>query len=121
LMLSGFGCHCFPNVHPLGVPLATLSWPCPWRPCSLQRATLAQRVIPLQAVANFYRDPQFPWVRTFGFWRHSVARFRPLCCFLSPPTSFTAACSLGTSRCSTLDSMSSEVGSLHSRCASVIS
>jgi hypothetical protein len=50
------------SVRPLGVPLATLSWPCTWRPCPLRRAGMTRRVTPLHATANDFPDPPLPWV-----------------------------------------------------------
>jgi hypothetical protein len=87
----------------------------------LRRAAPARTVIPLPAAANYFRDPQFPRVHPFGSPRHPAARCRPLCRFVSAPGDFTAASSLGAFWPSASDSMSSEVGSLDSRRASVVS
>jgi hypothetical protein len=72
----------------------------------LLHATLARRDTFLQAAANFLRDPQSPRVSSFGSPRRPTASFRPLCRFFRPLTGFTMASSVGTSRCSTSDSMS---------------
>jgi hypothetical protein len=86
----------------------------------LRHATPARRIILLPATVNFYWDPQFPRVLSFGFWRCFAARCWPLCrVFGALPVSI-AACSVGTSRCSASDSMSTEVSSLHSRRASEV-
>jgi hypothetical protein len=77
LVHSGCARHLLPNVHPFEVPLLTLPlvqlFHClyltggPLRPCPLCHATPAWWVIPLWAVANFFWDPPFPWVRFFGW------------------------------------------------------
>jgi hypothetical protein len=97
-LCSGFGWRLFLKDHPLGAPLATffLVWFFLMM-CPLHRATPAWQVIYLLVVVNFFQNPQFPQVLSSNWLRQPVTR----CCFLSPPTGFTAACSL------------------HSRCASV--
>jgi hypothetical protein len=77
-----------------------LSLPCPWQLCPLCRAGMVQRVISLQAVANFFQDPPLPWVYFFIVQRCPAARCRSPYCFFSAPTVFTVACSLETSWCS---------------------
>jgi hypothetical protein len=117
LMVSGFGRHFLPNSRYLGAPLAELC--IVWfflMMCPLRRATPARRATLLRAAANILRDPQFPRVCFFGFWVRSAASLRPQCCFLSPPKGFTGARSLRNSSCPAYDSVSSEVGSMHSRC-----
>jgi hypothetical protein len=78
----------------------------------LRRATAARRDIFLQAAANFFRDPQSPWVSSFGSLRHLTASFRPPRRFFIVSEDFTAAFSVGTSRCSTADCIISGVGSI---------
>jgi hypothetical protein len=75
----------------------------------LRRTTAARRDTFLPAEANFLRDPQSPRVSSFGSPRGPAAKFRPLCRFAS----FHCG--------SASDSMSTKVGSSHSRCASVVS
>lgn len=99
----------FTSIHSFGALLIMMFLLCP-----LCHATPARQVILLQVAANFFQDPQFLRVRSFVFWWCPMGSH-------SPPAGFTVACSLGTSSCSVLDSISSEVGSLHSRCAFVIS
>jgi hypothetical protein len=77
LLHSSFTWHAFPNVRSFEVPLATLSLPGPWRPCSLGGAEMAWRVIRLGAATNLFRDPPSPYVRFFSC-RHPMARCRSL-------------------------------------------
>jgi hypothetical protein len=104
------------------VPLVTLS-PV-WffmAVCTLCCATPAQRVIFLPAAMYFFQNPHFPQVHSSSLCRRFAARFQLLCHFLSPPTSFTEACSLGTSQCPVPDCISSGFVSILSRHASVVS
>jgi hypothetical protein len=57
--------------------------PCPWQ-WPLHHAGMAQQVIPLQAVANFFQDPSLPWVHFFSSLQRLTAR-----CW-SPYRSFSA-------------------------------
>jgi hypothetical protein len=98
---SAYAQHLFLNVHPFWVLGIVLPLPCPWRLCALCCATPARWVILLQAVANFFWDPPFPWVRFFGWPLHLTARCRSLYHVFSSLTVFTAAFSLGTSSCAT--------------------
>jgi hypothetical protein len=107
LLPSGFVRRLVPNILPFWVPCTALSLPCPWRPCPLRRAGMAQRVILLQATANFFRGPPFSWVLLFGFWRRPMARCLSPCRFFSAPKVYTAASSLGTSSCTATDFISS--------------
>jgi hypothetical protein len=86
----------------------------------LRHATVARRDTFLQAAASFSRDPQSPQVSSFGSLRRPAACFRSLCRFSRPLTGFTMVYSLGTSRCSDSDSMSTGVRFSHSRRASVV-
>jgi hypothetical protein len=83
-----------PTVRPLWICCTTLalvqSFLVIFHMC---HATLARRVIFLQATVNLFQVSQF----AFGFWRCPTARFRSLRCLLSPPIGITAASSLGTS------------------------
>jgi hypothetical protein len=87
----------------------------------LRHATLAQQIILLPATVTFLREAQYFRVLFFGFWRRYAVRFWSPHLFLCPATGFTMVSSLGTSRCSDSDSMSSEVCSSHSRRAAVVS
>jgi hypothetical protein len=51
----------------------------------------------LPAVVTLFRNPQYPWALSFGFWQCAAASFWTPCHFLSSPTGITAASSLGTS------------------------
>jgi hypothetical protein len=68
----------FSSVRPFRVLGAMSSFPCLCSPCSLPRATFAQRVVLIPEAANSLRGPQFSWVPIFltaFFLRHAtVAR-----------------------------------------------
>jgi hypothetical protein len=68
------------------VPLAILSWPCPWRLCPLHRAGMARQVILLQVVVNFFWDQPLSWIRFLGWPRRLMARCRSPYCFFCAPT-----------------------------------
>jgi hypothetical protein len=114
----------FPNIHPFrgsscnNVPgpifLSSLFdrrslWPRP-----LRRAIPAWRVIPLQAMANFFRDPPSPSVLYFSCRRRPMATCRTTHRFFSALTFFTAASSLRTYGYSATD-ISSGIASRFSR------
>jgi hypothetical protein len=104
LMPSGFARHLFPNVRPFWVHVTALL-PCPWQQCPLCHAGMAQRVIPLQAAANFFQNPPLPWVCFFSQPWCLTAKYRSPCCCFSALTVFSAASSLGTSSYTALDSV----------------
>jgi hypothetical protein len=85
-----------------------------------RHATAARRDTFLQAANNFLRNPHSPRASSFFSPRRSAAKCRPLFCFFVVPQDFTAAFSVGTSSCSTSDSMSSEFSPLLSRHASIV-
>jgi hypothetical protein len=102
LMHSGCAWRLFPNIHLLGVPVATLSLRGPWRLCPSCVAGEVQQIVPLPAVANFFWDPALPWVCFFSYWRHPTARCEFPYYFFSAPDVSTEASSLGHSWCSAM-------------------
>jgi hypothetical protein len=90
-LLSSWPVRCLlSSVRPLGVPLATLSLPGSWRPYPLRHAGVTRQVSPLQAKANFFRDPLSPWVCVFGWPRRLISRCRSPCRFFGAPRCSTA-------------------------------
>jgi hypothetical protein len=78
LLLSGFGWHLHLKVHPLSISCTALALVQSFLAMSLFRhATLAQRIIFLQATINLIRDSQLVLTLPFGFWRRPMARFWP--------------------------------------------
>jgi hypothetical protein len=55
----------FSSVCPFQVLGAMSSFPCLCNPCTLPRATFAQRVVLILAAANSLHGSQFPWVPVF--------------------------------------------------------
>jgi hypothetical protein len=103
--LSGYARRLVPNDRAFWVLGTTLALPCLWRPCPSVSVGMARRVNRSRAEANFCRDPPLPWVHFCSCWLHPTPRCQSPCRFFRAPTGFTAASSLGTSRCSDSDSI----------------
>jgi hypothetical protein len=76
---SGFGWCLHPNLRLCEVLDAISTLPWPWRPCSLRRVIPVRRVIFMPTTTNFFRDPEFPRVRTSGWLLRFSAKRRSLC------------------------------------------
>jgi hypothetical protein len=120
----GSFCHCCLPVSPDVSSRTSIlwrflvqPWPC-FVPCIVQG--WQQRVITLHVAANSFWEPPLPWVLFFGFQQRPTTRCRSPCRFFSAPKDFTEATFLGASGCSDSDSISTEVGFLLSRYASII-
>jgi hypothetical protein len=102
--------HLFQNVHPIKVPLISLSLVqffhrlcltiCPLWPLPLGYAVPALQIIHLWAAANFFQDPSLLCVHFCGCQRLSTATFQFPYRSFSAPKSSTAASSLEASWCS---------------------
>jgi hypothetical protein len=139
--------HLFPNVRPFWVSCTTLPWSYLLWSCPPWRATFVPWVISwlwtIPSVVYVFPGSKFPENVSLALCHcctmghlpagssqlppgstissgHPAAWCWPLCNFFIVPKDFTQASSVGTSHCSTSDSMSSRFSSLLSRHTSVV-